>query len=61
MKNVVFWDMKHRSYLIGNAFRLRYEAQPINATLRFEVFEAVTARMPPSGMLRRVALVRTDV
>jgi hypothetical protein len=29
--------------------------------VRFEVFTAVTMRMPSSGMLGRVALVKTDV
>jgi hypothetical protein len=29
--------------------------------VRFEVFTAVTVKMVSSGMLRRVALVRTDV
>jgi hypothetical protein len=29
--------------------------------VRFEVFREVTMRMVSSGMLRRVALVRTDV
>jgi hypothetical protein len=31
------------------------------SNVRFEVFTAMTRRMPSSGMLRRVALVRTDV
>jgi hypothetical protein len=29
--------------------------------VRFEVFTAVTMKMASSGMLRRVALVKTDV
>jgi hypothetical protein len=32
-----------------------------NDKVRFEVFTVVTIRMASSGMLRRVALVRTDV
>jgi hypothetical protein len=31
MKNVVFWDIKTRSYLTGNTLRLCYIAQPVNA------------------------------
>jgi hypothetical protein len=31
MKNVLFWDMKLSSYLIGDTLRLRYIAQPVNA------------------------------
>jgi hypothetical protein len=31
MKNSVFWDIKHCSYLRGDTLRLRYRAQPVNA------------------------------
>jgi hypothetical protein len=31
MKNAVFWDIKSRSYLIGDTLRLGYRAQAVNA------------------------------
>jgi hypothetical protein len=41
--------------------RLRYRVQPINALYDLRFTQRELHRMPPSGMLRRVALVRTDV
>jgi hypothetical protein len=31
MKNAVFWDIKPGSYLTGDALRLQYRVQPVNA------------------------------
>jgi hypothetical protein len=31
MKNTVFWDIATRSFLTGNASRLRYKSQAVNA------------------------------
>jgi hypothetical protein len=31
MKNVVFWDKKHRSYLTGDTLLLRYKVQQVNS------------------------------
>jgi hypothetical protein len=39
----------------------RRQGFPKYSFVRFEVFTAVAMRMPSSGMLRRVPLVRTDV
>jgi hypothetical protein len=33
----------------------------IRETIRFEVFTAMTTKMPSSGMLCRMALIRNDV
>jgi hypothetical protein len=31
MKNVVFWDIKPRSYFTGDTLHLHYTVQPVNA------------------------------
>jgi hypothetical protein len=49
------------SYFTGDTLRLRYRAEPVNAMqdLRFSL--QWLWRMASSGMLRRVALLRTEV
>jgi hypothetical protein len=60
MRNAVFWDIKTSSYLTGNTLPLCYITQSV-CYVRSEVSTAATLRMPSSGMLRREALVRTNV
>jgi hypothetical protein len=44
MKNVVFWDIKIQFVPQRKYISLRYGGQPVNATLRFEVFTVVTMK-----------------
>jgi hypothetical protein len=63
MKNDVSWHITPTSYLKGDTLRLRYRVQPANAMysqdLRF--LQQWLWRMPSTGMLRRVAFVKSDV
>jgi hypothetical protein len=59
MSSSAIW--KPRSNLAGNTLPLRYRVQPVNALYGLEFSRRWLWRMPSSGMLRLIALVRTDV
>jgi hypothetical protein len=61
MKKAVFWDIKLSLYLTGDTLLLRYRAQSVNAMYDFRFSRRWLWRMPSSWMLRRVALMRTDI
>jgi hypothetical protein len=61
MKNVAFWDIKLPFVPQRDILHLRYRAQPVNVMLRLRFSRRWLWRVPSSGMLRRVARVRTDV
>jgi hypothetical protein len=61
MKNAVSWDIKPSLYLTGDALRLHYRAQPVNVMKDLRIPRRWLWRMLSSGVLRRLALVTTDV
>jgi hypothetical protein len=62
MKNAVLWDKKPSSYLTGDTLHLRYRAQPgrDRDERRVVVNTMSQERMPSSGMLCRLAVIRID-
>jgi hypothetical protein len=61
MKNVVFWDIKHQFVPHRRQITSRLQSPAGSFYIRFDFFTAMTIKMPSSEMLRRVALLRTDV
>jgi hypothetical protein len=61
MKNGVLWNMKTQFVLHRGHNTSPLQNPPDYCYVRFEIFTAVIIRMPSSGMLHHVALIRTDV